>query len=184
MLLSESEDDFLDELFERMQEASRGLPPTKRRPRARRGQKKSDDRSDSFASADLGWRPGPGIARPRTWREPASIKDSLSRVVWKRQWGESISLGTIISQWPTIVGSAVAAHSQVESIEEGKILVRADSTAWAKQLQLLLPQIEKRVGEELGASGDYNVVIKGPVAPSWKKGKFVVKGRGPRDTYG
>ena len=28
------------------------------------------------------------------------------------------------------------------------------------------------------------VIIRGPVAPSWKKGPYVVRGRGPRADYG
>ena len=31
---------------------------------------------------------------------------------------------------------------------------------------------------------DSSVTVRGPSAPSWKKGLFAVRGRGPRDTYG
>ena len=29
-----------------------------------------------------------------------------------------------------------------------------------------------------------SVVVRGPGAPSWKRGRLAVRGRGPRDTYG
>ena len=62
--------------------------------------------------------------------------------------------------------------------------MQADSTAWATQLRLLAPTLVRRLAEELGAGtvdrGD------GPAgrAPSWKRGRLQVRGRGPRDTYG
>lgn len=164
-----------------MQAVSKGLVPKK--PRRNRKRKGSLGERDAEVE-DGQWRPGPGMARKRRWNNPMSIGDSLSAVVWKKGWNENISLGSLVAKWPTIAGHSVAAHSQVESVEEGKILVRADSTAWAKQLQLLLPQIEKRIADELGNAGDYNVVVVGPKAPSWKHGLYTVKGPGPRDTYG
>ncbi|MGB4918016.1 MAG: DUF721 domain-containing protein, partial [Propionicimonas sp.] len=37
---------------------------------------------------------------------------------------------------------------------------------------------------QLGQGTVERVVVVGPSAPSWKKGKRSVPGRGPRDTYG
>ena len=62
--------------------------------------------------------------------------------------------------------------------------MRCSSTAWAKNLHLYLPMIERRIAEEVGPGVVQQVVIRGPVAPSWRKGPLSVKGRGPRDTYG
>ena len=41
-----------------------------------------------------------------------------------------------------------------------------------------------RLAEELGAGVVRAVTVRGPSAPSWKKGLLAVRGRGPRDTYG
>ena len=41
-----------------------------------------------------------------------------------------------------------------------------------------------RIAEEVGSGVVEQVIILGPVAPSWKKGPYVVRGRGPRADYG
>ena len=88
------------------------------------------------------------------------------------------------ASWSAIVGPQVAEHARIETFEGHKLVVRTDSTAWAKQLQLLLPTIERRIAEEVGSGVVEQLVILGPVAPSWKKGPYVVRGRGPRADYG
>jgi predicted nucleic acid-binding Zn ribbon protein len=63
-------------------------------------------------------------------------------------------------------------------------VVVADTTAWATQLRLLAPALVRRLNEELGAGTVTRVRVRGPAAPSWRKGGLRVIGRGPRDTYG
>lgn len=68
---------------------------------------------------------------------------------------------------------------------DGTILaVKADSTAWATQMRLLTSQVLGRIDAEVGPGIVTELVVHGPAAPSWVKGKLRVKGRGPRDTYG
>jgi predicted nucleic acid-binding Zn ribbon protein len=62
--------------------------------------------------------------------------------------------------------------------------VRADSTAWATQVRLLVPTLLRRLAEELGEGVVEQVQVRGPAAPSWRKGPRSVRGQGPRDTYG
>jgi predicted nucleic acid-binding Zn ribbon protein len=64
------------------------------------------------------------------------------------------------------------------------MVLRADSTAWATQMKLLLPNLEKRLEEQIGIGRLSEIKILGPAAPSWKHGLRSVPGRGPRDTYG
>jgi predicted nucleic acid-binding Zn ribbon protein len=63
-------------------------------------------------------------------------------------------------------------------------VVGTDSTAWATQIRLLAPTLLARLADELGAGVVRAVTVRGPSAPSWKKGLLAVRGRGPRDTYG
>ena len=44
----------------------------------------------------------------------------------------------------------------------------------------VLTTIEKRLGPGIVTRLD----IVGPAAPSWRKGRRSIRGRGPRDTYG
>ena len=70
------------------------------------------------------------------------------------------------------------------AFDDGELVVGADSTAWATQIRLLAPTLLARLAEELGAGVVTAVTVRGPSAPSWKKGLLAVRGRGPRDTYG
>jgi len=121
--------------------------------------------------------------RPR-YRRANSLGAILARTIKAREWDTPTKMGSIIASWSAIVGPQVAEHARIETFEGHKLVVRTDSTAWAKQLQLLLPTIERRIAEEVGSGVVEQLVILGPVAPSWKKGPYVVRGRGPRADYG
>ena len=108
----------------------------------------------------------------------------LARTIKIREWDTPTKMGSIMAKWRDIVGPQVAEHARIETFEGHRLVVRTDSTAWAKQLQLLLPTIERRIAEEVGSGVVEQVIIRGPVAPSWRKGPYVVRGRGPRADYG
>jgi predicted nucleic acid-binding Zn ribbon protein len=48
----------------------------------------------------------------------------------------------------------------------------------------MAPQLVAVLNEALGQGSVTRVQVIGPQAPSWKKGRRSVPGRGPRDTYG
>lgn len=131
------------------------------------------------------WSRSPGMAamRPR-YRRANSLGAILERTISARAWDTPTKMGSVMAKWRDIVGPSNADHTRIETFEGHKLVMRADSTAWAKQLQLLLPTIERRIAEEVGSGVVEQVIILGPVAPSWKKGPYVVRGRGPRADYG
>ena len=131
------------------------------------------------------WSRAPGLAamRPR-YRRANSLGAILARTIKTREWDTPTKMGSIMAKWPAIVGPQVAEHSEVETFENQTLIIRCSSTAWAKQLHLLLATIERRIDEEVGPGVVTQVIIRGPVAPSWRKGPLSVPGRGPRDTYG
>lgn len=131
------------------------------------------------------WVATPGMATTRTkYRRSDTLGTVLGSVVQSQGWDHSEKLGSIMAKWSQIVGEQVAAHCVVESFDEDRVIIRCDSTAWMNQMKLLLPHIERRIDEEVGAGVVKQTVIRGPQAPSWKRGKWSVSGRGPRDTYG
>lgn len=65
-----------------------------------------------------------------------------------------------------------------------QIVLRADSTAWATQMRLLLPALRERIATQLGDGLGLDIRVLAPAAPSWRHGQRHVAGRGPRDTYG
>ncbi|WP_241157631.1 DciA family protein [Schaalia sp. ZJ1691] len=136
-------------------------------------------------SARSHWTRSTGMAPMRTrYRSVGKLGSILGRIVRAQQWDTPTKMGSIMVKWPDIVGQTVAQHCRIETFDNHKLIVRCSSTAWAKQLQLLLPTIERRIAEEVGPGVVHQVVVRGPVAPDWKKGPWSVRGRGPRDTYG
>lgn len=129
--------------------------------------------------------PGTGPGFPRAaGRDPALIGGMVEKLLAERGWSAPIAVGAVIGRWREVVGDEIADHAEPETFTEGRLVVRTTSTAWATQLRLLLPQLSRRLAEEVGEGVVEEIVVLGPGAPSWIKGPRVVRGRGPRDTYG
>lgn len=135
--------------------------------------------------AGAAWVATPGLATTRTrYRRSDSLGAVLGAFVRSSGWDHSSKMGSVMVKWPKIVGEQVAQHCVVESFDDERLIIRCDSTAWMNQLKLLLPHIERNIDTEVGAGVVKQTIIRGPQAPSWKKGKWSVQGPGPRDTYG
>ncbi|CAN5335342.1 MAG: DUF721 domain-containing protein [Nocardioides sp.] len=130
----------------------------------------------------------PGSGRPTGAhpddRDPQLLSSTVGRVVGDHGWELELRVRSVIARWEEIVGAEVAEHTTAESFADGRLVVRADSTAWATQLTLLTSQLLVRINAELGPDTVTIVETLGPQAPTWKKGRLSVRGRGPRDTYG
>jgi predicted nucleic acid-binding Zn ribbon protein len=130
-------------------------------------------------------RPSKASPRRRKRDEPARLADVLGEMTRERGWDERIQATRVFTDWPGIVGPEIAAHSTVEAFEDGIVSIRAESTAWAKELKLLAARVVQRLNEELGHGTVLRIEVRGPQAPSWKKGQRTIRNaRGPRDTYG
>jgi predicted nucleic acid-binding Zn ribbon protein len=122
-------------------------------------------------------------ARPDD-RDPQRIQTAVERLVADSGWSTEVSVHTVLGRWPHIVGADVARHCTPVGYAETVVAVAADSTAWATQLRLLAATVVARLNAELGDGTVTRISVQGPGAPSWRSGRRVVKGRGPRDTYG
>ncbi|SNC65211.1 Predicted nucleic acid-binding protein, contains Zn-ribbon domain (includes truncated derivatives) [Kytococcus aerolatus] len=120
----------------------------------------------------------------RSSRDPQTLGSELGRLVGERGWEDDLKIGRVMGDWFGIVGADVAAHSQPISFEDGRLVVRAESSTWATQLTMLTATLQSRLDDELGYGVVTEVRIVGPAAPSWKHGRRSLPGRGPRDTYG
>jgi predicted nucleic acid-binding Zn ribbon protein len=117
-------------------------------------------------------------------RDPVLVGDTLSRLAAERGWSQELSVGSVIGRWREVVGDEIAEHCVAESFDDGRLVVRADSTTWAANIRLLSPQLLARLEVEVGPDVVQEVTVLGPSGPQWTKGRRRVKGRGPRDTYG
>nr|NLD41516.1 DUF721 domain-containing protein [Actinomycetales bacterium] len=132
---------------------------------------------------------GPGLgnagsgAKPSR-RDPQKLGSLAESLLDARGWSEQVESASVITKWREIVGDDVANHSQIEHFEDGRLVVRASSTAWATNLKHLMGPVRSRIAEVVGPEVVTEIVVLGPKAPSWKHGIRSVPGRGPRDTYG
>jgi predicted nucleic acid-binding Zn ribbon protein len=128
--------------------------------------------------------PASGSGSHPSRRDPAPIGDSLHSLMAERGWTEEVSVGGVIGRWREVVGTEMADHCTPETFEEGVLVVRTDSTSWATQVRLLVPQLLARLAKDVGPNVVREVKVLGPVGPGWRRGNRSVPGRGPRDTYG
>ena len=123
-------------------------------------------------------------ARPDD-RDPQLLEEAMGRLVANHGWELDLKVQGVFGRWVELVGEDVGAHCTPESLADGRLVVRTDSTAWATQLKLLTPTVLRRLNGELGHGTVAVIEVLGPHLPSWKKGRFGTRdGRGPRDTYG
>lgn len=146
--------------------ASPGAPARRRSTRPRRTPPKSSG------------------ARPDD-RDPQLLDDALGRLVANQGWEVDLKVQGVFGRWAELVGTEVADHCTPESFDDGRLVVRTDSTAWATQLKLLAPSVVRRLNEDLGHGTVTVIEVLGPHLPTWTKGRLSSRdGRGPRDTYG
>lgn len=176
--------------LERARQAARqrGLR-TSSRPRRRGGPDPVASDDGGTPDTEHGWRPGPGIAAGVTGpgpsrRDPQPLGPIAARLAAQHGWTAPLGVAGVVGRWRDVVGDQVADHCQVETFDGHELVIRASSTSWATQVRLLLPQLERRLAEEVGEGTVTSIVVLGPGGPSWKHGLRSVRGRGPRDTYG
>ena len=150
--------------------------------------------------------PGPRRGDPQSSgahpdeRDPQLLDSTIGRLIAEQGWGTDVRVHGVFSRWDAIVGREVAQHCTPESFDRGaapaegaaggeptggRLLVRADSTAWATQMRWLAPTVVRRLNEELGDGTVAVIEVQGPRGPTWKSGPRSMRdGRGPRDTYG
>ncbi|MEZ7897827.1 MAG: DciA family protein [Flaviflexus sp.] len=132
--------------------------------------------------------PGPGWgdvgSGPRpSWRDPRPIGEGLASLVTGSGWSRQLAVAKLRSDWDGIVGPTVAKNCPLEKFEDGVLTITAASSAWAVNIQSLLPQVEKAIADAIGEGIVESIRVRTARTVSWKHGLFSVPGRGPRDTY-
>jgi predicted nucleic acid-binding Zn ribbon protein len=122
-------------------------------------------------------------ARPDD-RDPQAVGSSIRDLVNGRGWQRTTQVATVLACWEQFVGAAIAAHCRPEAVNDGELVLAAESTSWATQLRLLAPTMITKVDEALGSGVVTAIRVHGPTGPVWQHGQRRVAGRGPRDTYG
>jgi predicted nucleic acid-binding Zn ribbon protein len=140
-------------------------------------------------------RPSPrrvaGTGKRRSWsgpgpdrRDPQLLGAATRDLASARGWSPRVAEGAVFAQWASVVGEQIAGHATPAALRDGVLSVVAESTAWATQLRLVQPQLLAKIAAAVGDGVVTALKITGPAAPSWRKGRLHIAGRGPRDTYG
>ncbi|MGH3967964.1 MAG: DUF721 family protein [Mycobacterium sp.] len=122
--------------------------------------------------------PGPDV------RDPQPLGRLTRDLAKKRGWSAQVAEGTVLGNWPSVVGHQIADHAVPTALNEGVLSVVAESTAWATQLRMIQAQLLAKIAAAVGNGVVTSLKITGPAAPSWRKGPRHISGKGPRDTYG
>jgi predicted nucleic acid-binding Zn ribbon protein len=146
----------------------RGLEPSPRAKRRRRRRDAADDENQPFTSG----------------RDPRGVADVLQAFTHESGWDSSLARADLVRQWADVAGMETAGHTRPVALSDGLLTVQSDSTAWAKQLQLMRAHILTEIVRRYPDAGVAGIRFIGPDVPSWKWGPRAVPGRGPRDTYG
>ncbi|MGA0913821.1 MAG: DUF721 domain-containing protein [Candidatus Nanopelagicaceae bacterium] len=117
--------------------------------------------------------------------DPLPLKQVLDDLIEGRQWNQLLAEGNLFALWAEIVGDEVAEHSEPITLLDGRLTIRASSTAWATQLTLLTPSLLEKITKTAPGVLVDELLVLGPTPPSWRRGLRTIKGsKGPRDTYG
>lgn len=116
--------------------------------------------------------------------DPIALSSILNEIVERREWRQGIAEGSLFTEWASVVGEEIGAHSTPLSLVDGELTIQTTSTAWATQLGMMKIALLKTIADSAPGALVDSLVILGPHTPSWKKGIRTIKGaRGPRDTY-
>lgn len=117
-------------------------------------------------------------------RDPRELGDVLAAATRDAGWAPELARADLVRQWADVAGEDTARHTRPVALQHGTLTVQCDSTAWAKQLQLMRAQILSEITRRHPEAGVDGLRFIGPDVPSWKWGPRAIPGRGPRDTYG
>lgn len=137
-------------------------------PRTGRRRRRGNDENEPFTAG----------------RDPHGLGEILSAATREAGWHSQLAREDLVRQWAEVAGEETARHTRPVAFIDGTLTIGCDSTAWAKQLQLMRAQILSEICRRHPEAGVDGLRFRGPDVPSWKWGPRTVPGRGPRDTYG
>ena len=97
----------------------------------------------------------------------------MGRLIAHHGWEVDLKVQGVFGRWAELVGQEVADHCTPESFDDGRLVVRTDSTAWATQLKLLAPSVVRRLNEDLGHGTVTVIEVLGPHLPTLEEGPAV-----------
>lgn len=76
---------------------------------------------------------------------PSQIREALAKYLQKSGIGEQIEAISVIPEWPTLVGPAIAAVTTPVRVADGVLVVGVRSSAWMNELKMMEREILRQV---------------------------------------
>lgn len=109
---------------------------------------------------------------------PNRVADTLQQVVQRFDPERRLDIYRV---WSAVVGAAIAARAQPQSIRDGVLAVRVQGAAWMQELQFAKEDIRQRLNAALGADRIRDLYfVSGRVAPAARPAA-VAPPRGPAE---
>jgi predicted nucleic acid-binding Zn ribbon protein len=80
--------------------------------------------------------------------DPVPISRSLDSMMKSLRGTDRIQVGGVFGKWDDAVGAQIAAHVRPIKLDQGTLLVEADTSTWATQVKFLTDTIISRLREE------------------------------------
>ncbi len=95
---------------------------------------------------------------------PSSIGEVVRALLADRRLGRGVALGRLAASWAEVVGESLARVTSPRALEDGVLVVGAETAAWAAQLSFLAEEIGRKANETLGreAVASVRVVVAPP----------------------
>jgi len=151
--------------------------------RAALAKARSEARARGVATPAKRSRVGGASAR-RDPGDPELLGETMARLLVERGWDVPAAVAGVTQRWVEIAGAELADHCRPEKFDSGVLSLVSESTAWATQVRLLVPQLHRRIEDVIGHGVVTRIEVRGPTGPDWRRGALRVRGPGPRDTYG
>ena len=83
-------------------------------------------------------------------RPPAAtpLEEALAAYLKDKGMRRRLDQASVLAEWPALVGPQIASvTTPVMVSQDGKLFVRVTTSAWMQELQLMSPDILRRLGE-------------------------------------
>ena len=89
----------------------------------------------------------------KPWRQPEILGDILKSGLEKWDFGPTLKRYEVLEKWNDLVGPQIAEKSRATGLQGEILLVEVDHPAWVQELNLLRPQLLKKIRVSFPRSG-------------------------------
>ncbi len=92
--------------------------------------------------------------------KPNSLSEVLAMLVNKKGWHDQYFQAKLANKWQNIVGDKIALETSIDSLKDGILTIRTQSSTWRTELTLRANQLIQKINEELQSDVVEKIVIR------------------------